>query len=61
MGLLDSIRDPRDVRALDPEQLPELALEIRETVIRESGHAFTNAAILLKAKPVVAVTPSYQP
>ena len=35
MSLLDGIRDPRDVRALDPEQLPELAAEIRSFLVEK--------------------------
>ena len=50
MGLLDSIRDPRDVRALDPEQLPELALEIRsflvEKVSATGGHLGPNLGVV---------------
>ncbi len=40
--LLDSISDPEDLRALDPDQLPQLAGELRqaviETVSRTGGH-----------------------
>ncbi|MBK9740090.1 MAG: 1-deoxy-D-xylulose-5-phosphate synthase [Actinobacteria bacterium] len=50
MSLLDGIRDPRDVRALDPEQLPELAAEIRsflvEKVSATGGHLGPNLGVV---------------
>ena len=50
MSLLDGIRDPRDVRALAPEQLPELATEIRsflvEKVSATGGHLGPNLGVV---------------
>ena len=50
MSLLEGIRDPRDVRALAPEQLPQLADEIRtELVTRVSatgGHLGPNLGVV---------------
>ena len=50
MSLLDGIRDPRDVRALEPEQLPELAQEIRsflvEKVSATGGHLGPNLGVV---------------
>jgi 1-deoxy-D-xylulose-5-phosphate synthase len=50
LSLLDGIRDPRDVRALDPEQLPELAAEIRsflvEKVSATGGHLGPNLGVV---------------
>ena len=50
MSLLDGIRDPRDVRALDPAQLPELAEEIRsflvEKVSATGGHLGPNLGVV---------------
>jgi 1-deoxy-D-xylulose-5-phosphate synthase len=50
LSLLDGIRDPRDVRALDPEQLPELAEEIRsflvEKVSATGGHLGPNLGVV---------------
>ncbi|MBI1352617.1 MAG: 1-deoxy-D-xylulose-5-phosphate synthase [Actinomycetales bacterium] len=50
MALLDGIRDPRDVRALPPEQLPELASEIRrflvEKVSATGGHLGPNLGVV---------------
>jgi len=46
MGLLETIRGPRDVKALPPERMPELAREIRDflipTVCRTGGHLGPN-------------------
>ena len=46
MGLLDGIRDPSDLRRLSPEQLTELAAEIRSFLIaavaRTGGHLGPN-------------------
>ncbi len=46
MSLLRSLRDPADVRALPPEQLPALAAEIRDTLVtrvaRTGGHLGPN-------------------
>ena len=50
MSLLEQIRDPRDVRALAPEQLPELATEIRaflvEKVSATGGHLGPNLGVV---------------
>ena len=50
MALLEGIRDPRDVRALDPEQLPQLADEIRaflvEKVSATGGHLGPNLGVV---------------
>jgi 1-deoxy-D-xylulose-5-phosphate synthase len=50
LSLLDGIRDPRDVRALAPEQLPELAEEIRsflvEKVSATGGHLGPNLGVV---------------
>ena len=50
MSLLEGIRDPRDVRALDPEQLPALAEEIRsflvEKVSATGGHLGPNLGVV---------------
>ena len=50
MSLLERIRDPRDVRALAPEQLPELADEIRtflvEKVSATGGHLGPNLGVV---------------
>ena len=50
MSLLERIRDPRDVRALPPEQLPELAAEIREFLVdkvsRTGGHLGPNLGVV---------------
>ena len=50
MPLLDRIRDPRDVRALAPEQLPALAAEIRaflvEKVSATGGHLGPNLGVV---------------
>ena len=49
-SLLEGIRDPRDVRALPPEQLPELAREIRaflvEKVSATGGHLGPNLGVV---------------
>jgi 1-deoxy-D-xylulose-5-phosphate synthase len=46
VSLLRSLRDPADVRALPPEQLPALAAEIRDTLVtrvaRTGGHLGPN-------------------
>ena len=50
MPLIDGIRDPRDVRALAPEQLPALAAEIRhflvEKVSATGGHLGPNLGVV---------------
>jgi 1-deoxy-D-xylulose-5-phosphate synthase len=50
LTLLDGIRDPRDVRALDPEQLPELAEEIRSFLVDKvsatGGHLGPNLGVV---------------
>ena len=50
MPLLDGIRDPRDVRAMAPEQLPALAAEIRrflvEKVSATGGHLGPNLGVV---------------
>ena len=50
MSLLEGIRDPRDVRALSPEQLPQLAGEIRsflvEKVAATGGHLGPNLGVV---------------
>jgi len=50
LSLLEGIRDPRDVRALDPEQLPALAEEIRsflvEKVSATGGHLGPNLGVV---------------
>jgi 1-deoxy-D-xylulose-5-phosphate synthase len=50
LSLLEGIRDPRDVRALSPEQLPELAAEIRsflvEKVSATGGHLGPNLGVV---------------
>lgn len=50
MPLLDGIRDPRDVRALAPDQLPALAAEIRsflvEKVSATGGHLGPNLGVV---------------
>ncbi|MEI6360505.1 MAG: 1-deoxy-D-xylulose-5-phosphate synthase [Actinomycetes bacterium] len=50
MSLLEGIRDPRDVRAIDPEQLPALAEEIRsflvEKVSATGGHLGPNLGVV---------------
>jgi 1-deoxy-D-xylulose-5-phosphate synthase len=50
VSLLERIRDPRDVRALPPEQLPELAAEIREFLVdkvsRTGGHLGPNLGVV---------------
>src|SRR3954468_16165496 len=48
--LLDSIRGPRDVKALTPAQLPQLAQEIRDELIavtsRNGGHIGPNLGVV---------------
>ncbi|HEY1178920.1 MAG TPA: 1-deoxy-D-xylulose-5-phosphate synthase, partial [Phytomonospora sp.] len=50
MGLLESIRGPRDLKALSPEQLTVLAGEIREflvdSVSRTGGHLGPNLGVV---------------
>ncbi len=50
MRLLESIRGPRDVKALKPEDLPALASEIREFLIeavsRNGGHLGPNLGVV---------------
>ncbi len=48
--LIEGIRDPRDVRALSPEQLPALAAEIREFLVEKvsatGGHLGPNLGVV---------------
>lgn len=50
MSLLPGIRDPRDLRALDPSQLPELADEIRTFLVQKvsatGGHLGPNLGVV---------------
>jgi len=50
MHLLDTIRSPADVKALTPEQLPELAVEIRQRIIEvtstNGGHIGPNLGVV---------------
>ena len=50
MSLLQGIRDPRDLRALAPEQLPELAGEIRAFLVQKvsatGGHLGPNLGVV---------------
>ncbi len=50
MGILQTIRGPAEVRALDPEVLPDLAGEIREHLVREvcghGGHLGSNLGVV---------------
>lgn len=50
MSLLQGIRDPRDLRALGPEQLPELAAEIRAFLVQKisatGGHLGPNLGVV---------------
>jgi 1-deoxy-D-xylulose-5-phosphate synthase len=50
MTLLESVSCPRDVKALSPEELPELATEIRafliEAVSRNGGHLGPNLGVV---------------
>jgi 1-deoxy-D-xylulose-5-phosphate synthase len=50
MGLLEGIRDPRDVRALDPGQLDDLAAEIRDFLVAKvsasGGHLGPNLGVV---------------
>ncbi|HSA50743.1 MAG TPA: 1-deoxy-D-xylulose-5-phosphate synthase [Yinghuangia sp.] len=50
MGLLESIRGPRDLKALSPEQLTDLADEIRDflvdSVSRTGGHLGPNLGVV---------------
>lgn len=50
MSLLQGIRDPRDLRALAPEQLPELAAEIRAFLVQKvsatGGHLGPNLGVV---------------
>ena len=50
MRLLDGIRDPRDLRALEPEKLPELASEIRDFLVEKvsatGGHLGPNLGVV---------------
>ena len=48
--LLDSIHDPRDLRLLEPDQLPQLAEEVREeiitTVSKTGGHLASSLGVV---------------
>ena len=50
MGLLEGIRDPRDVRALSPDQIDDLAAEIREFLVAKvsasGGHLGPNLGVV---------------
>ncbi len=50
MTLLDGIRDPRDLRALTPEQMPVLAQEIRDFLVAKvsatGGHLGPNLGVV---------------
>ena len=50
MSLLENIKGPDDVKQLKPEQLPELAKEIREEIIsvtsRNGGHVGPNLGVV---------------
>ncbi|KFG77051.1 1-deoxy-D-xylulose-5-phosphate synthase [Streptomyces mutabilis] len=50
MGLLEKIRCPADVRALGPEELPDLAAEIREFLVdavsKTGGHIGPNLGVV---------------
>lgn len=50
MGLLEGIRDPRDVRALSPDQLDDLAAEIRDFLVAKvsasGGHLGPNLGVV---------------
>ena len=50
VSLLDGIRDPRDLRALNVEQLPDLAAEIRSVLIEKvsavGGHLGPNLGVV---------------
>ena len=48
--MLDSIKDPRDVRAIPPEKLPQLAAEIRQFLVEKvsatGGHLGPNLGVV---------------
>ncbi len=50
MGLLESIQGPSDLKALAPEQLPELAGEVRDFLVaavsRTGGHLGPNLGVV---------------
>ena len=50
MSLLEHIRNPRDLKDLSPEELPQLAVEIRDTLIkivsRTGGHLGPNLGVV---------------
>ena len=50
MSLLESIRSPRDVKDLGAEQLPQLAAEIRDRLIKvvstNGGHLGPNLGVV---------------
>jgi len=50
MSLLEQIQSPQDVKALEPEQLPQLAKEIRERIIattsKNGGHIGPNLGVV---------------
>lgn len=50
MSLLDNIHSPEDIKALEPEQLPELAQNVRERLIevtsRNGGHIGPNLGVV---------------
>ena len=50
MNLLQGIRDPRDLRALSPAQLPQLAVEIRDFLVQKvsatGGHLGPNLGVV---------------
>ena len=50
MGLLENVKSPADVKALDKKQLPELAAEVRSTILdsvsKNGGHLSSNLGIV---------------
>lgn len=50
MTLLDNIKSPQDLKALRPEQLPELAAEIRQLIVQtvhnNGGHMASNLGVV---------------
>ena len=55
MALLDSINGPADLRSLRPDQLPQLAQEIRDflvtSVTRTGGHLGPNLSLIPISEP----------
>src|ERR1700689_5344290 len=48
--LLDSLRDPRDLKALPPDELPRLAQEVRDRIVEvtatQGGHVGPNLGVV---------------